>query len=153
MAFQYLDRAVAMGYMAADEVKNDSDLNSLHDDPRWERLSEMERDARAQAQATKIRDTASFDTQLKPQLSDEEKIAGLSKFWAEVKYNFVYPERLAQIDWDNLYLKYIPKVLASKSTGDYYRVLEELCAAFETPTRTSIPPRGCSDSWACTLGS
>jgi carboxyl-terminal processing protease len=129
-AFEYLDRAVAMGYTATDEVKNDSDLNSLHDDPRWQQLlRHMEKDQRdSQEQATRIWDTASLDTPLKSQLSDEEKIAGLSKFWAEVKYNFVFPERLAQIDWDNLYLKYIPKVLATKSTYDYYRVLAELCA-------------------------
>jgi C-terminal processing protease CtpA/Prc len=144
MAFEYLDRAVAMGHMGADEVKNDSDLNSLHDDPRWEQvLSEMEKGRRqSQDQATKIWDTPSFDTLLKPQLSDEEKIAGLSKFWAEVKYNFVYPERLAQIDWDNLYLKYIPKVLASKSTGDYYRVLAELCARLRDSHTNVYPAAG-----------
>ena len=127
-AFEYLDRAVAMGYAYPHQTKNDSDLNSLHDDPRWQLLlRHMEKGQRdSQEQATKIWDTTSLDTPLKPQLSAEEKIAGLSKFWAEVKYNFVFPERLAQIDWDALYLKYISKALATKSTYDYYRVLAEL---------------------------
>jgi carboxyl-terminal processing protease len=129
-AFEYLDRAAAMGYTYPDETKNDSDLDSLHEDPRWQPLlRHMEKDQRdAQEQAAGIWDTASLDTPLKSQLSDEEKIAGLSKFWAEVKYNFVFPERLARIDWDNLYLQHIPKVLAARSTYDYYRVLAELCA-------------------------
>ena len=129
-AFEYLDRAAAMGYTATERMKNDSDLNSLHDDLRWPQLlRHIEKNQRdSQEQATRIWDTASLDTPLKSQLSDEEKIAGLSKFWAEVKYNFVFPERLAQIDWDSLYLKYIPKVLATKSTYEYYRVVAELCA-------------------------
>lgn len=140
-AFEYLGRAVAMGYTAPDRVKNDSNFNSLHDDPRWQQLlGHMEKDQRdSQEQATRIWDTASLDTPLKPQLSDEEKIAGLSKFWAEVKYNFVFPERLAQIDWDKLYLQYIPKVLATKSTYDYYRVLAELCSQLRD-SHTNIYP-------------
>lgn len=140
-AFEYLDRAVAMGYTATDGVKNDSDLNSLHDDPRWQQILRfIEKNQRdSQEQATRIWDTASLDTPLKSQLSNEEKIAGLSKVWAEVKYNFVFPERLAQIDWDNLYLKYIPKVLATRSTYDYYRVLAELCAQLRD-SHTNVYP-------------
>ena len=141
MAFAYLQRAVAMGYSATESVKSDSDLNSLHDDPRWPQLlRNMEKEQRNwQEQTTKIWDTASLDTPFKPQISDEEKIAGLSKLWSEVKYNFVFPERLAQIDWDNLYLKYIPKVIATKSTYDYYRVLAELCARLRD-SHTNVYP-------------
>ena len=35
-------------------------------------------------------------------LSDGEKILGLSQVWSEVKYNFVYFDKI-QIDWDSLY--------------------------------------------------
>ncbi|MGZ8316206.1 MAG: S41 family peptidase [Telluria sp.] len=61
-------------------------------------------------------------------ISEDEKVAGLSKFWSEVKYNFVYVDKLKQIDWDQLYLDYIPKVRATQSTAQYYRVMSELCA-------------------------
>lgn len=64
----------------------------------------------------------------KDNLSEEEKIAGLSKFWSEVKYNFVYVDKLRELDWDQLYLDTIPKVRATKSTAEYYRVLMALCA-------------------------
>ena len=64
----------------------------------------------------------------KEDISEDEKIAGLSKFWSEVKYNFVYVDKLKQIDWDQLYLDTIPKVRATKSTVEYYRVLMALCA-------------------------
>ena len=129
-AFAYLDCAVAMGYTAADQAKNDPDLATLHGDPRWQPLlAALEGNQReSEEQQAKIWDTPAIDTPFRPTLTDQEKIAGLSKFWAEVKYNFVYPGRLAQLNWDNLYLAYIPKVLATKSTYDYYRVLQELCA-------------------------
>lgn len=64
----------------------------------------------------------------KPDLSDDEKVAGLSKFWSEVKYNFVYVDKLKEIDWDQQYLDYLPKVRATTSTAEYYRVLMQLCA-------------------------
>lgn len=64
----------------------------------------------------------------KPDLSEDEKVAGLSKFWSEVKYNFVYVDKLKEIDWDQQYLDYLPKVRATKSTAEYYRVLMQLCA-------------------------
>jgi C-terminal processing protease CtpA/Prc len=140
-AFEYLERAGAMGYTGTDEVRNDPDLNSLHDDPRWQQLlRHMEKgQLDAQEQATEIWDTASLGTPFKSQLSDEEKIAGLSKMWSEVKYNFAFPERLARVDWDNLYLQCIPKVLATKSAYDYYRVLAELCARLRD-SHTNVYP-------------
>lgn len=61
-------------------------------------------------------------------ISEDEKVAGLSKFWSEVKYNFVFVDKLKEIDWDQQYLDYLPKVRATKSTAEYYRVLMELCA-------------------------
>jgi C-terminal processing protease CtpA/Prc len=70
-------------------------------------------------------------TPYRDNISDDEKVAGLSKFWSEVKYNFVYVERLKQLDWDKLYLEYLPKVRATASTADYYRVLMELCARLQ----------------------
>ena len=44
-----------------------------------------------------------------PDLSEDAKIAGLSRFWSEVKYNFAWFEHLpASFDWDALYLSYLP---------------------------------------------
>lgn len=64
-------------------------------------------------------------------LSEDEKVAGLSKFWSEVKYNFVYVDKLREIDWDRLYLETLPKVRATTSTAEYYRVLMALCAKLQ----------------------
>ncbi len=73
-------------------------------------------------------DSAALHTPFRDNLPDDEKLAGLSKFWSEVKYNFGYPEKLVELDWDGLYLKTIPKVLATKSTAEYYQEMMRLCA-------------------------
>jgi len=61
-------------------------------------------------------------TPYKANLSDAEKVAGLSLLWSQAKYNFVN-FALLDIDWNQTYLDYIPKVQATKSTAEYYKVL------------------------------
>lgn len=61
-------------------------------------------------------------------ISDDEKVAGLSLLWSEAKYNFVYFNHVPDLDWDKLYLSYLPKVRATTSTAAYYRVLQSFYA-------------------------
>lgn len=72
-------------------------------------------------------------------LSDTDKIAGLSTFWSEVKYNFAYFEN-TKINWDSAYKAYIPQVLATRTTYDYYRVLERFCALLKDGHTDINPP-------------
>lgn len=76
-------------------------------------------------------DSPALASPYRENLSEDEKIAGLSKFWSEVKYNFVYVDKLKELDWDRLYLEYLPRVRATSSTAEYYRVLMELCAKLQ----------------------
>jgi carboxyl-terminal processing protease len=80
------------------------------------------------ARDAKLYESTALASPYRENLSEDEKVAGLSKFWSEVKYNFVYVETLKELDWDQLYLDYLPKVRATKSTAEYYKVLMELCA-------------------------
>lgn len=61
-------------------------------------------------------------------LSDAEKIAGLSKIWSEAKHGFVFFDQVPDLDWDKLYQSTIPKVLSTQSTLAYYRELERFIA-------------------------
>ncbi len=61
-------------------------------------------------------------------LSEDLKIAGLSRFWMEAKINFPRFAEVADLDWDKTYIEFIPKVRATKSTYEYYRVLQQMCA-------------------------
>lgn len=74
-------------------------------------------------------------------LSEDEKVAGLSKFWAEIRFNFANFDLVPELDWDALYLAYLPKVRQTRSTLEYYHVLEELCARLKDGHTNVIPPR------------
>ncbi len=60
-------------------------------------------------------------------LSTADKLYGLSKFWSEASYNFAYFDH-AKINWDSTYRAYIPKVLATKNTWEYYQLMQRFCA-------------------------
>lgn len=69
----------------------------------------------------------SYGQTQKPEISDENKIFGLSKLWSEVKFNFVNFD-LVDINWDKTYQEFIPKVLATNTTYDYYQELTKMMA-------------------------
>jgi carboxyl-terminal processing protease len=51
--------------------------------------------------------------------------------FGEVKYNFVNQDRLQELNWDGLYLSYLPKVRQTKTTLEYLRLLQRMCAAIK----------------------
>ena len=62
-------------------------------------------------------------------LSKAEKVYGLSKFWQEVNYNFIYLNKVDRKAWEEEYIKLIPEVQESKNNYEYYRWLAN-CSAF-----------------------
>lgn len=138
-AFGYLARAVEAGYANSEHLRRDADLTGLHADPRWRPLVEK---AEANRKAQQARwNSPALKTPYRENLSDDEKVAGLSRFWSEVKYNFANFDLLPGLDWDALYLAYLPKVRGTKSTAEYYRVLTELCARLKDGhTNVYVPP-------------
>lgn len=71
---------------------------------------------------------AAWQIPFQEELSEDLKIAGLGRFWMEVKINFPRFAEVADLDWDKTYIDFIPKVRATKSTYEYYRVLQQMCA-------------------------
>ncbi len=61
-------------------------------------------------------------------LSAADKVYGLSKFWQEVNYNFIYLNRVDRQLWDSTYRVLIMKVQETKNDYEYYRELEKFCA-------------------------
>ena len=72
-----------------------------------------------------------LQTPYAPNISEAEKVAGLSKLWSEAKYNFVFFDQVPDLDWDQLYLEYLPKVANTKSTLEYYKVLQAFYAQLQ----------------------
>ncbi len=125
-AFWFLELATRYGYTNTAHMKKDSDLNSLHADSRWPQMLE---NAEAIARRNrKFWDGPAFKTPYKPDLTPEEKIAGLSKLWSEVKYNFVNFDLVPELDWDSVYMAYLPVVTATPNTTAYYKLLMRMIA-------------------------
>lgn len=66
--------------------------------------------------------------QIPNELSNEEKIYGLSKFWQEVNYNFVYLNKVDRTEWNKQYKTLITEVQNTQNDYEYYRLLQKFCA-------------------------
>ncbi|TQK06870.1 S41 family peptidase [Herbaspirillum sp. SJZ107] len=124
-----LRQAIDAGYLDADGTAADNAFAALRGDARFGALLAQLR--QRQQIESKLYDSDALASPYTENLSEDEKVAGLSKFWSEVKYNFVYVDTLKAIDWDRLYLEYLPKVRATRSTAEYYKVLMALCARLQ----------------------
>ncbi|RPI21742.1 MAG: peptidase S41 [Acidobacteria bacterium] len=80
-------------------------------------------------------------SQYKENLSDSEKIYGLAEFWKEASYNFAYFDHVPQLDWNAAFTEYVPKVLQTKSTKEYYRVLMTFSALLKDGHTNIYPPQ------------
>ena len=61
-------------------------------------------------------------------LSPADKVYGLSKFWEEVNYNFVYLDKIDRRAWDSTYKALIAQVQQTPNDYAYFRLLERFCA-------------------------
>ncbi|WP_439489921.1 S41 family peptidase [Algoriphagus sp.] len=66
--------------------------------------------------------------QIPDELSNEDKIYGLSKFWQEVNYNYVYLDKVDKDEWDKQYRELISEVQNTENDYEYYRMLQRFCA-------------------------
>lgn len=71
------------------------------------------------------------------ELSEAERLAGFIRLWSEAKFNFVFWERVPDVDWDAVLLEYLPKVQEAKTDVEYYRVLKR-CIALLRDGHTSV---------------
>ncbi len=148
LALTYLRKAIRDGFNSPKTLLEDTDLNSLHGESEWPSLVKQ-----VEEYATKktglnnfffnkpgFWDSKYFNTPYKENISEDEKIAGLSKFWSEVKYNFANFDLVPEINIDSLYFEYLPKVRKTKSTFEYFNVLREMCAKLRDSHTIINPP-------------
>jgi C-terminal processing protease CtpA/Prc len=72
--------------------------------------------------------SAQIFAQMPAELSSNEKVYGLSKFWQEVNYNFVYLHKVDREAWDREYKNLITQVQQTENDYEYFRLLEKFCA-------------------------
>jgi carboxyl-terminal processing protease len=128
-ALDSLDHAVEDGYTDRKATEADKDLVPLHADPRWQPLLDQMTSITSQ-QNIRWGDAA-FITPYSANLSDTDKLAGLSELWAQAKYGFANFWHVPQLNWDQTYRDFIPEVFATQSTTDYYRVLQRFYAQLQ----------------------
>lgn len=129
-------------FIGADFIRNDADLISLHNDPQFQELL-----ARLTKQNAFWMDDPAIATPYKPVLAEDEKVAGLSKFWSEARFNFPFFSRLPDMDWDRQYMEYLPQVRAAQTTADYYRVMMRFAASLRDGHTNVYPPHELRDSY------
>ena len=137
-AFERFEQAARLGFADADLARVDTDLALLRSDARWpEALAAVEAQAAAQAQ---MLNSPALRSPYRSDLSVDEKVAGLSKLWSEVRFNFANFDLVPRLDWDSLYVASLPLVRQTTSTSDYYRVLTGVVAQLrDGHTNVSYP--------------
>ena len=66
--------------------------------------------------------------QIPNEITKAEKVFGLSKFWQEINYNFIYLNEVDITRWNNTYKQLISEVQNTPNDYEYYRVLQKFCA-------------------------
>lgn len=128
-AVEVLTQAVDDGWGDRDHTGTDSDLISLHGDERFQALL-VRMDAIKRAEEMRW-GSAAFKTVYVANLSDADKVAGLSELWAEAKFGFANFWHVPELNWDAAYRNYLPQVLATRSTAEYYKLLQRFYALLQ----------------------
>ncbi|MBW1679532.1 MAG: hypothetical protein JRJ08_05245 [Deltaproteobacteria bacterium] len=124
-ALTCLEKAVEYGFANFSHIESDSDLENIREDERCLKIvTDLKREQR-------LWENSIFNTPYQVNISENEKIAGLSKLWSEIKYNFINFDLVPDINLDNLYLAYLPKVRETASTLEYYKLLQKFCVFFK----------------------
>ncbi len=115
-------------------LDKDIAFTSLKSDPRFQKIL-----AQMQAPAS-MGSKSPLASPYRETLGVDEKIAGLSLFWAQARQGFVYFDKLSDLDWDKVYVETLPKVISTESTKDYYRVLMQLAPLLKDSHTNIYPP-------------
>ncbi|MEO9215251.1 MAG: S41 family peptidase [Rhodanobacter sp.] len=116
-------------------------LQRLHDEPRYRALITDLQALDARWKATAIATPASAD------LDEAHRIAGLSLFWSEARYNFAYFDHVPGLDWNQAYLDFLPKVIAAVSLHDYYDVMMRFAPLLRDSHTNIYPPASLQDEF------
>ncbi len=123
----------------SDKVANGPEFAGLRSRPEFKALV-----ARLQREEALWKDSPALATPFKPVLSEEEKVAGLSKIWSEARFNFPFFGRI-NVDWDAEYMAFLSQVREAKTTEEYYRVLTRFVAILRDGHTRLVAPSELND--------
>jgi carboxyl-terminal processing protease len=107
---------------------------SLRENPRFKAIL-------AQADAVeRLWSVPAIATPFREKLPIEERVAGLSLFWAEVRHNFVNFKNIPSLEWDKAYLQTLSQVMAAETTYDYYDAMMKFAPLLQDGHTNIYPP-------------
>ena len=118
----------------------DKNFDKLHGNPRFKALIKRFDDL------TSLWDMTALIRPARP-LSEALRIAGLSLFWSEVRYNFAHFDHVPDLNWNKTYLEFLPKVIKAKTLHDYYGVLMQLAPLLHDAHTNIYPPKSIQDQF------
>ena len=124
---------------ALQPLAGDAAFASVRDTPRFRQI------VRNGAIAARLAQSPASTVPYQETLSVEQRIAGLTQFWSEARASFVYFDHVPDLDWNQVYLDYVPKVMAATSTREYYRVLMQLAPLLQDGHTNIYPPKELQD--------
>ncbi|MBD3337320.1 MAG: hypothetical protein GF355_17545 [Candidatus Eisenbacteria bacterium] len=129
-----LQDAVEAGYSNVDHLASDPDLEAIRSDPRYAAIV-------SELRAVYPRwESPVFQTPYGEDLSLDEKVAGLARVWAEIRYAFVHRHKVTELDWDRLFVATLAEIRETRSTAEYYRILQKTCAQLgDGHTSVNVP--------------
>jgi len=123
-ALSYLNKAIEYGYANFRHIANDDDLRNIRENKKFiQIIDDLKR-------SQSLWDNSFIETPYRDNISEDEKIAGLSKLWSEIKFNFINFDLVPDVNPDSLYMEFLPKVRATTSTLEYYKLLQNFCVQF-----------------------
>jgi C-terminal processing protease CtpA/Prc len=69
-----------------------------------------------------------LSAQIANSISLNDRIYGISKFWSDANYNFVYMYKIDQVKWNDAYKEAIANVQKTKNDYEYFKELQKLSA-------------------------
>ncbi|RUL61653.1 hypothetical protein EKH79_17945 [Dyella dinghuensis] len=123
-------------------LEQSAGLKSLHDEPRFKALMDRYKHMESRWNASALNGQTE-------NLDEAHRIAGLSLFWSEARYNFAHFDNVPDLDWNQAYLDYLPRVIAAKTTHDYYDVMMQFASLLHDGHTHVVPPRAIvNEFWA-----
>jgi hypothetical protein len=74
--------------------------------------------------------------------SESHRMAALATIWAEARFAFPFWDQVPDLDWDEAFREYIPKVASAQDEIDYYRTLQRFVALLRDGHSNVFPPPG-----------
>lgn len=118
----------------SETISKDKELSALLPEPRIQKLIKIS------DIPTQLYESSDLASPYSDNISIEEKIAGLSLFWARARDSFVHFDKVPAVRWDKIYLEYLSKVMATQTTEQYYRVLMQMAPLLKDGHTNIYPP-------------